>query len=99
MNQMTQTYLFPLSLRPQRFWAVGRPATSQNFPIYLTRAHSELCRKTFADALVCMGIPGEWKIREKRLYLVYIQDYLEKEFSVKIWMLIVAIVPTNVLAA
>ena len=44
-------------LRAQRFWAVGRPATTQNFPIYLTRAHSELCRKTFADALVCKGIP------------------------------------------
>ena len=41
-----------------RFWAVGRSATSQNFPIYLTRAHSDLCRETFADALVCMGIPA-----------------------------------------
>ena len=50
------SFYFSFSSRPQRFWAVVCPATSRNFPIYLTRAHSDLCRKTFADALVCMGI-------------------------------------------
>ena len=50
-------FYFSLSARPQRFWAVRRMATPHKGKIYLTSAHSELCRKTFADALVCMGIP------------------------------------------